>query len=68
MGPFGPHPKLPGNIYWAFGPKVGLRPTKDCIEEGEGKALPLQKIIFSHLFCEGGSYKIAFLVEKNKVF
>ena len=39
--------KLPGNSYWAFGPKVGLRPTKDCIEEGEGKASPLQKNIFS---------------------
>ena len=32
-----------GNSYWAFGPKVGLRPTKDCIEEGEGNAPPPQK-------------------------
>merc|ERR1712215_641676 len=65
-GPFGPKLKLPGNSYWAFGPKVGLRPTKDCIEEGEGKAPPpLQKIIFSpdyakikkkvlHIFFRGG--------------
>ena len=40
----GPQPKLPGNSYWAFGPKVGLRPTKDCIEEGEGKAPPSKKL------------------------
>ena len=39
---------LPGNSYWAFGQKVGLRPTKDCFEEGEGNATPpLKNVSFS---------------------